>query len=182
MRDPVHTIKSLAALANDPGATPAERENALRKLEGLMQKHGVTVEQLAGVQYQRFTFGYATEADRRLLNQLAAVVIGSQAYKERPVYRYRRGKSLLIEMTPAEAVDLRILYDHYRPLLRQALKDVVPAFIARHALYPDDAEVLDTYDMTDAEYDALMRQKALQKALPESEDPLAHRRLPAGQE
>lgn len=130
MRGQFDTIKGLAQklarLADaDSGATDAERQNAASKLEALLQKHGLSADDIADEKLHNVAFVCASKAEQQLLFNCAAFILNGGKFISTYPRRWKKGKSEPVTIngiTHTQAADIRICFDHYRRELSQRVQ------------------------------------------------------------
>jgi len=126
------TIKSLArkleALsAPDSGATYAERRNASEKLERLLERHQLTLDDLASDRLYDVPFVCWSKGEARLLIQCAFFVTDRERLSRTEPRRWIKGKPgkvTIMQITQADAADIEICYNHYRQELEARVEDL----------------------------------------------------------
>lgn len=114
MSVPIETIREklikLQRLIQDPAATEGERTSAQHRFTQILERHGLSEEDVANTARSPFVFQWAERRwGRQLLIQCAAWLLD-----ESPVKCESIGNgSLSIRMTPLDAADLRACYDYY---------------------------------------------------------------------
>jgi hypothetical protein len=135
-------IKSLA----DAGVE-GERQNAARLLLALCEKHGVAPETLVSEERKRYRIAYKDVREFELLKQCYYHI----CRKARIEFWHPR-KAVEVEMTEAEAIDLRAAFNYYRKLWAVAEEEFYDAFVAKHKIYgpPSDSKDEDPEPMDPA--------------------------------
>lgn len=114
-----------------------ERQAAASKLQELLRKHGLTLEDLeatAGPKREKVFFTYKTRHERTLLFQIWAKVTDSGG-----AFTYWKPKNrhgVYLKVSEKEAERIEELFGVYREKLREEIEIVVDAFIQTNELYP----------------------------------------------
>lgn len=130
-RDLLRKVRALA----EQGA-PGEREAAQARLEALIEKYGLTEDELFDDEEKLVchTFLYKGTYERQLLSQIARKIC-----PERKAWRYTRGKGsqteAYIDCTKAEGIQVGIEFDFYKAVWAEELGCFFEAFIQKHALF-----------------------------------------------
>ncbi len=125
-----------------------EKTNAAAMLEKLMRKYNLKIEDFDHEQRKERRFKYQNKT-KKLFIQICLKVIGSKVefYK----YRGEKGNYSIINCNEFEYIQIKEYYEFYSKLLTQELKRFEKAFIMKNNLIPDDAEKLDTSNLTKTE-------------------------------
>lgn len=107
-----------------------ERQNAARMLDALCLKHGVSMESLVSNERASHRFTYRSADELRVLWQCAFYITQTS----RLAYS-KRGRSISLRLTKAEAIDLRACFAHYRAAWRKQVEELSTAFFCRHKLF-----------------------------------------------
>jgi len=114
-----------------------ERENAQRKLDAMLERFGISTEEFetdGDVSLHWFTL----PKFRKLFLLIAAEVLDADTL------RYRKyGRSVGIECTPAQMVEIEMTYAAYRRSLEREIEELKEAFCLRHGLYKKATRPLD---------------------------------------
>jgi hypothetical protein len=130
--DLARKIKALA----DSTEFEGEREAALKKLDLIMTKYGISESDLHDDVLGDYTFNYSTEYEERLILQVSYKVIGNRDFKTFGSYRNgRKKRSTIIRCTPSQRVEIEFLYDFYKRLYRKEKEIFEDAFIQKHRLF-----------------------------------------------
>lgn len=136
----IELAKKLKALA-DKGVG-GEKENAAEKLQALLQKHGLTIEDIEGEKVKEFTF-HVTEEQRTFFYQILANVLG----KTPDVKQWTKNPSAIgvkdknwknakfIHVTPAEYIEIKEKFEFYYSEYRKEESIFYSAFIQKNALW-----------------------------------------------
>lgn len=124
-------LKLLALARRGEGG---ERDNAQRFLESMLKKHDMTLADL-GEESQKvewMCFPVKTAQDRRLLVQVAAMVLKSDSVDTRQL---RGKKNVWIEVTKAQFLEIELHYRAFNRDLKKALELAFLAFISRNDIF-----------------------------------------------
>ena len=111
-----------------------EAESAKIKLNSLLAKHGIKLEDVIIDVVKTYEFPYKNDLDSRLIIQ-CFVSLGN-GYK---TYAYRKGgrklKIIGLDLTPAQYIDLSGMVDYYRTAFKKETDRLFSAFVQQHKLY-----------------------------------------------
>ena len=110
-----------------------ELENAKRLLESLCARYKVTVEQILDPERRQYRFPKPAAHEWDLFRQCFAFVTQTNTIKYR-----KRGRSIWVECSNVEFLDLRACFGHYRALFNKELDDLLLAFAGRYKLFGPD--------------------------------------------
>lgn len=120
------------------GGTTGEMQNAEAMLQRLCDQFGIRPDELDIEEKPKFfTFTWRDNDEKQLLGHIAAKVLNKSVIDGRKTNSNRKGELLL---TRAQAVEITLLYQHYKPYYRTMLKQAKLAFFVRNEL---TAEVKD---------------------------------------
>jgi hypothetical protein len=128
-------LEKLRALAER--GIGGERENAQRKLDAMLAKCGISVEEFetdGDITLHWFTL----PKFRKLFLLIAADVLDVDTLQDR-----RFGRGVGIECTPAQMVEIEMIYAAYRRRLEHEIEELKEAFCLRHDLYKRATRPLD---------------------------------------
>lgn len=141
-------LRKLLALA-DRGEG-GEKDNARRMLDKMLERHGLTIDDLVDERREIRWFPLVHKYDRQLANQILAKVCDTHypttwRNKERP-------KQIGVEVTPAEAIEFELHYETLRKALIEHFDIAYAAFVQANRIYPstrsdDSDESLSERDM-----------------------------------
>lgn len=143
MADKMEILKKLQALANDTRGNEEERKTAMKMLEKLMKKNGITEEDLGKVEMKERWFWYWNTWENQLLHQLAYMLWGNdRCWKVKCNARQKGMKgNLMMEMTDAEYIEFSYLYEVYKTNLWKEMDLFYSAFVQKNRLFPPDSLV-----------------------------------------
>ena len=132
-KDLLHKLKALAEKG-----VGGEKINARKKLEALMQKNGITEDELDEETLIECVFDYSSVRERRLLGQIAYKVLDSK----RNIYTFsdyvgngRRKRRFGCKATLAQKIEIEFLFDFYKRLYKREEEFFFDTFIQKHELY-----------------------------------------------
>lgn len=111
-------LRKLKALAEK--GVGGEKINARKKLEALMQKNGITEDELDEETIIECVFDYSSVRERRLLGQIAYG---------------RRKRRFGCKATLAQKIEIEFLFDFYKRLYKREEEFFFDTFIQKHELY-----------------------------------------------
>lgn len=132
-------LKKLKALA-DRGEG-GERENAAALLEKLMQKYGISEEELNREREQDYFFSYSQETERRLLSQLVYMVTGKAGFGCVGSYTGRKRKKVGATCTAAQRLEIEAYFAFYNEAMKKELEVFYSAFASKNGLFPPESLV-----------------------------------------
>lgn len=166
-------LKKIRALAER--GVGGEAENAEEILRRLMEKYGVSEDELDEEERRRHDFEYHGKEQETLLRQVVYKVTGGYAYNL--VYRAsgRRVKTRLgADCTAAEKVEIEFLFDFYTRLWERERAAFLSAFIQKHRIFA----IRDDIEPQEVSREELLKMQALMLGMSD-ESPV--RALPAQQ-
>lgn len=141
MSEQKERLKKLHALAMR--GVGGEKEQAQKILEKLMQKYGISLNDLDEEQIREFDIVYHGEIARKLLLQTAYKVTGSAENVTTLVYR-QSGRQCRTKMrvrcTEAQKIEIEFLLDFYCKLWEKESAALFRAFIQKHEIFADRAD------------------------------------------
>lgn len=111
-----------------------EAEAAKRKLETLLAKHQLSLEDVVSDSVKTYDFRYKTELERQLIVQCYVSLgagQGSYGYKKAG----RKVQVIGFDLTSAQYIDLKGMLDYYKVTLKKETDRLFMAFVQRHKLY-----------------------------------------------
>ena len=171
--DKAALLKKIRALAERGGG--GEADNAEEILRRLMEKYGVSEDELDEEERRRHDFEYHGKEQEKLLRQVVYKVTGGYAYNL--VYRAsgRKVKTRLgADCTAAEKVEIEFLFDFYTRLWERERDAFLSAFIQKHRIFT----IRDDIEPQEVSREELLKMQALMLGMSD-ESPV--RALPAQQ-
>lgn len=171
--DKAALLKKIRALAER--GVGGEADNAEEILRRLMEKYGVSEDELDEEERRRHDFEYHGKEQEKLLRQVVYKVTGGYAYNL--VYRAsgRKVKTRLgADCTAAEKVEIEFLFDFYTRLWERERDAFLSAFIQKHRIFT----IRDDIEPQEVSREELLKMQALMLRMSD-ESPV--RALPAQQ-
>lgn len=171
--DKAALLKKIRALAER--GVGGEADNAEEILRRLMEKYGVSEDELDEEERRRHDFEYHGKEQEKLLRQVVYKVTGGYAYNL--VYRAsgRKVKTRLgADCTAAEKVEIEFLFDFYTRLWERERAAFLSAFIQKHRIFA----IRDDIEPQEVSREELLKMQALMLGMSD-ESPV--RALPAQQ-
>lgn len=171
--DKAALLKKIRALAER--GVGGEADNAEEILRRLMEKYGVSEDELDEEERRRHDFEYHGKEQETLLRQVVYKVTGGYAYNL--VYRAsgRKVKTRLgADCTAAEKVEIEFLFDFYTRLWERERDAFLSAFIQKHRIFT----IRDDIEPQEVSREELLKMQALMLGMSD-ESPV--RALPAQQ-
>ena len=171
--DKAALLKKIRALAER--GVGGEADNAEEILRRLMEKYGVSEDELDEEERRRHDFEYHGKEQEKLLRQVVYKVTGGYAYNL--VYRAsgRKVKTRLgADSTAAEKVEIEFLFDFYTRLWERERDAFLSAFIQKHRIFT----IRDDIEPQEVSREELLKMQALMLGMSD-ESPV--RALPAQQ-
>lgn len=162
----IETARKLLALA-EQGATEGEKEAARGRLDALLEKHGLTLDDLSEEKREWVKFMVKDEFEFEILFQCIFKVLNT---KKVQYLRKKKNKSLQVQLTPAEHTDVKTLFAYYRAVWEEEVADFLIAFMSKHRLY-SESSASDTEE-SPMDYMRLKKLKAMMQGMRELPNPL----------
>lgn len=126
-------IKKLKALADDTRGNQNERESAEKQLQNLMDKYGITDEDL-DIQEEKYReFYFVEEWEHKLICQTIY-----KLFPNKPVYKQRGKKRYIYAyMTDAEKIEFEIYYPAYKESFKKEFDLFYYAFLSKNRIFPE---------------------------------------------
>jgi hypothetical protein len=114
--------------------SPGEKEVAISKLYYLLDKHGLTIEDIKNSEKGYYWFPYNTAFEKEILFQITFKTLNSGELS----YRQKKGKrKVAIELTPIQNAEIKMLYNIYKKSFRDEMNILLRAFISKHQLHSE---------------------------------------------
>lgn len=124
IRDLLLKVKALAHHGIE-----GEKISAQNLLKKLLQKHGLSLEDLVDSDLKWRQFKVATASEFKLLLQCYYMVL------KRTKTQYKKsGRTISFELSIVDATDLASCFEHYKALYKTALNDFFQAFIYKNRI------------------------------------------------
>ena len=134
-------LQKLKALAER--GEGGEKKNAAALLEKLMNKYGISEEDLKAERERDYFFPYHQETERRLLIQIIYAVTGKAASGTVGTYTNRKRKKMSVSCTVAEKLEIEAYYSFYGEAMRKELETFYHAFAMKNNLFPSPEKIKD---------------------------------------
>lgn len=143
-------LAAVKALADN--GVDGERAAAENRLRYMMQKYGISEEDLENAGVRLYWIRYKTEYERKLLIQLAYKYTGlGHSHGCVGKYTGKRRKKVGIDCTPAQYIEIEADFEFYRVALAEEMNLFYDAFVNKNKLFPppelagdiDDSEEVD---------------------------------------
>lgn len=139
-------VKALADRGVD-----GERENAEALLNRLMQKYGISEDDIEDVSERNYFIRYHNLWERKLIVQIAYKHLGSgHCCGTVGTYSGRPHKKICVSCTPAQYIEIEADFEFYKTAWEEELAVFYSAFISKNDIFPppelastDDAEEID---------------------------------------
>ena len=137
-----------------------ERETAEKKLQALLNKNGLSEEDLSDDKPKYYLFSYQFPYRKKLLCQIIYKILGDNG----PIQYYRskgtRNK-VGVYCTPAQKLEIDLDFEFYSNIFDEELQTFLLAFIDKQDIYPKDVEVTEvrSAEMTDEERRKFMQRQ-----------------------
>lgn len=134
----IELIKKLKQLADDDRGNDNERISAETRLNELMIKYHIKIEDIIADEVKERCIPFDTEYEKRLIHQIAYKlwkrdkIIMSYVNKRKKFNR----EHLILELTDAEFIEFEYLYDIYRKDFKKEMDLFYMAFISKNKIYP----------------------------------------------
>ena len=138
----IDKLKKLLALAER--GEQGEAENARRRLEAELRKHGLTFDDIREENKRTRMFKYNSNDERTLLIQVLVNYLGSKsdAFNKSTYNKYK--KQVYIDLTDMEYIDISNMYDFFKAQFRKErkrlLQDMIKAFVQKHRIFDSTSQ------------------------------------------
>lgn len=159
----IELAKKLKKLAET--GVGGERYNAQKQLDRVMEKHGITKEQLEDDVKVDVVFKIRRH-QKRLFGQVLASVIGMNA----PAFSYRKAPcTIFVSMTKVQEAEVRAKFGFYWRAWQDQQELFMRAFIMKNNLYPADGQVRSSDQLTAKEMAETLEAFRIASGLPVAE-------------
>jgi len=141
-----------------------ERENAIDKLDRLMQRHKITFDDLETETRHLRTFRFRNRYDRDILIQIMFKVLNVRSMR----ISHDRGTRGMrkIQVTDAEYLEITAMHEFYWKAFKREMKIFVDAFIQKNRLFPDSAGPgKDISELSPREWDRLVKMSGMMEGM-----------------
>ncbi len=126
MESVINLLRKIKALA-DNGATDGEKSAANNRLQVLLKKHNLTIEDILEERVSDICFKYENEEQKSFLFQIIVNVLGKSKSIEKGVAM--RSKSVYMSLTKPEEIDITEKYLFYWNDYNKKQKDFRAAYV-----------------------------------------------------
>ena len=148
-----------------------EREAAKSKLSALMDKYGITFDDLMDQECIDEKYHYRTRFEKKLLLLLAVMITDGRV---KDYSRQRGGMIIKLRMTKAEHLEVAMLFNVYRKALKDELELFFSAFIQRHRIFPSSPTSDVRKSLTSEDIERIRRMVAMMQGIGNVGDPPRH--------
>ena len=128
-------LRKLKALAER--GVGGEAINAGELLKRMMEKYGITEDEISDDCIERCEFRYSGVFGKDLMHQIIFMVCG-----EITMYQYRGNSKIVIaDVTTVQRIEIEAAYTFYRKRLDEGLRKFYDAFVQKQYLFPDDVKL-----------------------------------------
>lgn len=131
-----NTMKHLLELSKR--GAEGEKQNAEKLLKKLMKKYNITEEDLTKEELKKHDIRFKNKWQERLISQILYMI-----NPKRNTYKYtnRKAKISIIELTDAEFLEWKYMYDVYCKAFEDELDIFTMAFIQKNNIFPKDEDI-----------------------------------------
>lgn len=139
MRNKEELLKKIKALAER--GVGGEKESAEKLLSQLMEKYGITEEEISEDTVECEWFRYKDNIQKRLLNQIIYMILGNV-----DTYKRAGGRHKLIGAycTAAQRIEIEMNFEFFRNAMEKELKTFYSAFCHKNRLFPPEEMARET--------------------------------------
>lgn len=142
-----------------------EKEAAQAQLYKIMNKHGITIQDIEGVEIKRHVFK-VTKSEMKLFNQVKYHVMGSKLTATQ-WYSFRSKPEVFVECTAEQAIEIEMKFNIFKRDLEKAYQAAYTAFIHVNKIFPehDDSESDESdYELTETDRMAILMSTGIQRS------------------
>jgi hypothetical protein len=153
----ISKLKKIKELAERGEAGEAQAAKSM--LITLLDKHGLTIEDIQEESTQKYTFRYAFSDEKDIMLQCISKVTDDPKLK----YSYRRDrkKEFFVELTEWQYIESKDLINfhikQYRDAKKKKMEAFKQAYLSRHSLFAESAEG-GSSKLSEEELDAILRE------------------------
>lgn len=139
--DKLGTAEKLQALADHDGTPGNERAAALKALNFILAKYGITLDQLKSHKKQFRTFSFRNRHDKEILFQVVFKTLNVNEvhyHKVRDTITDNLKRKIGFSLTETEYIEVDMLYNIYRKAFDDEIKMLFTAFIVKHQIFGED--------------------------------------------
>lgn len=112
-----------------------EAQNATKMLAALMEKLGISLDDIEGNSTQERQFYLKTDQEEAILFGIVFKVINEPEINYKVNKDKRRKRYLKLSLTDAQYIEIKAMLDFYLPIYAAELKDFTTAFVLSQKLY-----------------------------------------------
>lgn len=138
-----------------------ERDTAKKKIDSLLLKYGVTIEELEEETLGDYIFSYKGEIEKKLLAQCIYKALG----KDFSIYKVNNTRNKLgVQCTKAQKIEIELDFDFYKKALYNELDVFIQAFVTKNSIFPSDGSACnENYTRNEKDERALMMSRGIEK-------------------
>lgn len=125
--------RGLAIYALSQRGESGEKENAKVKLDALLTKHSITINDLIGEKAIEKKYRYQCLDSKHLFLHCVSKLFG-----DIDVYKLVGTTHLMVNLSEGQHAELKFVYDKYREALDKEKKTLFLAFVNKHQLFSDN--------------------------------------------
>lgn len=149
-------LKILRLSRQGVGGEAAAAENLLNKL---LKQNGMTVSDLDDSEkIVDCNISYRTKNEKTLFIMTCYKVLGHSKFS---TWHYRRGRNIGVSVTPAQAVEIKFLYERYRQAFLKEIDVLLEAFIHTNHIFGQREQREDRKLPTEEDFQRSMRVQAM---------------------
>ncbi len=157
MNEPIQLLKKINELAMK--GVGGEATAARHKLFELLEKYDLVEEDLYSEDTELVKFTYKDDIEKMLLINCCAHIINTHEI----LFKKKAARSIYVELTKIQAIDLQTCYDHYRKEFKTEVKSLMTAFISKHGIFSSD--VPDDYEPEPLDMDKMAQMTNLMRGM-----------------
>lgn len=112
-----------------------EKQNARLKLDALMIKHGLTIEQLEGLEIKRRKFFIDSDTEQTIFLQTVSKVLNKNDNRIYTPRDARTKRFIMVDVTDIQYIDIDAHFTFYKALYEKEQKMFLQAFIQAQKLF-----------------------------------------------
>lgn len=131
-----NTMKHLLELSKR--GAEGEKQNSEKLLKKLMKKYNISEEDLSKDDIKKHEIRFRTKWQERLISQILFMI-----NPNRNTYKYtnRKAKISIIELTDAEFIEWKYMYEVYCAAFEEELDVFTTAFIQKNNIFPKNEDI-----------------------------------------
>lgn len=136
-------------------AEGAEAFNAKEKLDALLAKHGITMEDLEGTKVQNRTFN-VTQKERDIFFTVITNIFGSGILDVIGFTQATENEHLYLDLNDADFIETEAKYEFFKQAFHEEYMKFLNAFVIKQDLFAKDIVRNSKRDLTERDYEILM--------------------------